>query len=100
MSGAVLIEIIKLGYHIIRRVVEMIIPACSTRKSHVDSRRQDLDLGVFCLDGVVERLEAIRFIRLQSAVEVIFVADFDVSYFPWIRMPQFRAECPQSSGVW
>lgn len=80
----------------------MVITTRRASERHVDSRCQNLNVGVLGSDGIVEILESIRFVRAQAVVEVVLVADLDVADGPRLGVtilgPQSTILCVDGSG--
>lgn len=81
---AVAVEHAELGDKVVRDIVEMIITTRVAGKGHVNSRSQDLNVGILLRNGIIECREAVRLVSAETIAQVVLVADLNVTDGPWL----------------
>lgn len=78
----VAVEHAELGDEVVGDIVQMVITTRIAGKGHVDSGSQDLNVGIFLGDRIIECLEAVGLVRAEATAQVVLIANLDITDSP------------------
>jgi len=90
-SGVLIEEVVGFD-EVVRHVVVMVVLHLADRRVNFQSVRDESDIGMSGFNSSVVGVVSVLVVD-ETTIQVVLVAEFDVSYIPWLGMTILSTEC-------